>query len=217
MTAPAPAERMAALEAELVADYATLHLVEQAGTLRIRGSFPVKVGEQVLTWFRVEIALPAEFPHALPIVWETGGRIPRVPERHINTADGSACVVLPDAFWMSQDRAEVSLLEFLRGPVHNFFLGQALVETGQPWPFGEWAHGASGVREHYAALLGTSAPEAPAQLLRFALQQVKGHRSCPCGSGRRLRKCHGDLLRRIRQRVPADALRQALQRINTGK
>jgi hypothetical protein len=207
---------LAALEAELAAEYPTLHAVELDGHVRVRGSFPVRDGAQVLTWFQIDVALPSDFPRALPVVWETGGRIPRVAKRHINSpGDESACVVLPESYWLAQEEGEVSLLAFLRGPVHNYFLGQALVELGEPWPFGEWGHGADGMREHYAALLGTNNPDRLVQLLRYALTPVKGHWRCPCGQPRRLRDCHGELVWKLKQRVPAGVLIQGLERLES--
>ncbi|MBZ4414680.1 hypothetical protein K8640_41340 [Myxococcus sp. XM-1-1-1] len=207
---------LAEIEAELAPEYPTLHAVELDGHVRVRGSFPVRDGAQVLTWFQIDVALPPDFPRALPVVWETGGRIPRVAERHINSpGDGSACVVLPESFWLAQDEGEVSLLAFLRGPVHNYFLGQALVELGEPWPFGEWGHGVAGVREHYGQLLGTSAPARVMELLRYALSPAKGHWPCPCGQPRRLRSCHGELVRTLKERVPITIIRQGLRRLET--
>ncbi|MGK7653205.1 SEC-C metal-binding domain-containing protein [Roseovarius sp. B08] len=33
-------------------------------------------------------------------------------------------------------------------------------------------------------------------------QTIKGHSICPCGSGRRLRKCHEDDLENLRRMIP---------------
>jgi hypothetical protein len=37
-----------------------------------------------------------------------------------------------------------SLLDYLDGPVRNYFRGHLLVEWVEPWPFGEWDHSKAG-------------------------------------------------------------------------
>lgn len=67
---------------------------------------------------------------------------------------GKACVLLPDDRWRCF-REDASLRQFLDGPMYDFFLGQAIVERGGQWPFGDWRHGEKGILEHYCDLLGT--------------------------------------------------------------
>ncbi len=136
-------------------------------------------------------------------------------DRHINPDTGSACVVLPDAYWIENSTGEVDIVEYLRGPVQNFFLGQLAVEQGDPWPFGEWQHGADGIIEHYGGLLGTNDAASIRQLLEvLTTREVKGHVRCPCGSGRRLRACHRELVRRLKERVPTDVLETTLAAVS---
>jgi len=51
---------------------------------------------QVLDRYSVELQLARNHPAGLPVVRETGGRIPRHIDRHLLAADGTACVLLPD-------------------------------------------------------------------------------------------------------------------------
>ena len=62
-------------------------------------AFAVMFEGQVLDRYSVELQLPRNHPAGLPVVRETGGRIPRDIDRHIITADGTACVLLPDERW----------------------------------------------------------------------------------------------------------------------
>jgi hypothetical protein len=71
-------------------------------------------------------------------------------------------------------------LSFVDGPARNYFLGQALVERGNPWPFGEWAHGLRGKLDYYKSLVGTDNPRTICRFLEcLQANKVKGHWDCP--------------------------------------
>lgn len=199
------------LEADLAREYPALHVVASADRVVVKGPFEVRDRGEVLDWFSVEIELLPDHPKCLPVVRETAGRIPWVLDPHHVLPDGSACVVLPDAYWLENATGEVSLLEYLRGPLHEYFVGQCLVELGEPWPRGEWAHGAKGMLEHYSSVFGTLDLRAVCRLLLAALKPMKGHLPCPCGSGQKFRRCHRDIVFRITARVPLGFVARALK------
>jgi hypothetical protein len=203
---------------EVEGHYPQLHVVVTGDQVLVRGTFPVIAEGVARDRYSVEIHLAKDHPRSLPVVREVGGRIPRTPERHINH-DGAACVLLPDERWRVWPPGS-TLLTFLQGPVHSFFLAQSLVERGDPWPFGQWGHGADGVREYYEALLHTADLQVICHYLQcLAAKEIKGHWDCPCTSGQRLRNCHMKTLIDLRGKIaPADAARslrylmQAIQR-----
>src|SRR5258708_2622266 len=131
-------ELLAQLRADVEAFCTTLHVFLEDGVVRIRGTFPVRHEAEDLDRFRIEIDFPAGYPDHLPIVREIGGRIPWSADRHVYT-NGTACVLLPEDRWWSfpPDR---SFSEYLRVPLHNYFLGQSIVEAGGAWPFSEHRH-----------------------------------------------------------------------------
>jgi hypothetical protein len=105
----------------------------------------------------------------------------------------------------------LALLQFLDGPVRDFFLGQSLVGLGDPWPFGQWGHGTDGIRQYYAELVGTDDIRVISQYLDYlSKKKIKGHWPCPCRGGKRLRECHGalvqDLTTKIPRRIAAESL-----------
>jgi hypothetical protein len=192
---------LATLENELATAYPTLHVVSTAERVLIKGAFPVRDGTEVLDWYSVEIELAPDHPRTLPRVREVGGRIPWILDRHV-LSDGSACVVLPDAYWLENPTGRVSIPEFLVGPVRDFFLGQSVVDLGYPWPQGEWAHGARGLVQHYTKTLGVESIDRICQILLATAKPLKGHLPCLCGSGRRYRDCHRAQVNLVRDRVP---------------
>ena len=189
------------IESVLRESYPDLLFMVLGDTAKVRGAYPIRDVEGVeITRFAVEFEFTPDYPQKMPIVRETAGRIPRTQPRHVNV-DGTACVAVPEEWLIiSQDS---SFKAFLEGPVRNFFLGQALVENGQPWPFGERAHGGPGVLEAYGDLMGVTTDVVKAYVEALARHPIKGHLPCPCGSKSIIRKCHRSQLEELRERISA--------------
>jgi len=188
-------------KAEVEGHFPELRVVVENDLVYVRGSFAVMFEGQVLDRFSVELQLARNHPVELPVVRETDGRIPHCDDRHINMADGTACVLLPDERWRFWPPGS-SLLKFLTGPLRSFFLAQSIVEEGEPWPFGQWAHGAKGVFQYYRELLKTSDLRVITTYLDYlAAKKVKGHWACPCRSGKKLRDCHFDQVKDLREKI----------------
>ena len=76
------------------------------------------------------------------------------------------------------------------------------MEEGQPWPFGQWAHGARGVFQFYRELLHTSDLGVMTTYLDYlAAKKVKGHWPCPCRKGKKLRDCHFEQIKELRGKI----------------
>jgi hypothetical protein len=117
--------------------------VSSTGAVTVAGEFDVMADGKHIDCFSIQIQLPAEYPISVPLVFETAGRIPRIPDRHVNP-DGSACLFVPDARWKHWPVGS-DLLQFVSGPVHYHFLAQAYFELEGKWLFGERPHGDDGV------------------------------------------------------------------------
>ena len=204
------------LKAEVGQAYPNLHFYQERGVVFVRGSFPIVHEETLLDRFLIETQFPDDYPESLPIVRETGGRIPRTVDFHMSKS-GEACLFLPDERWWVFPPGS-TFLDFLNGPVRNFFLGQALIQTGQSWPFGQWAHGANGILEFYGGLLDTNNPETIGRYLEcLSKPTLKGHWDCPCGSGKRLRHCHLNQVLDLRSKIPPHIARKTREQLAAKK
>ena len=193
-----------------IAGYPTLHLFLSDPNAEIRGTFPVRdESGGTLDEYVVSIELRAGYPKTLPVVRETAGRIPHTLDRHVVRPHGTCCVLLPDARW-EEWPVEAPFSDYLAGPLRNFFLGQSIVEQGGEWPFGEWAHGNQARLDYYKALVQT---ESNIELRRYleviGWPHTRGRVSCPCGSGRRLRKCCHSKVHDLHSKLPRETARKA--------
>jgi hypothetical protein len=165
-----------------------------------------------ISTFDVEMMVPDRYPDVEPKVLEVGGRIPRLPDRHINP-DGDCCVTVWE-HWLACAN-DHSYAAFLNGPLNEFFLGQYSYETTGKWPFGERPHGLDGLEEAYADALGirNKKKDIIYHLRLLSLDWPKGHWLCPCGSGIRLRHCHRDDLVALHEKVPPRLAKRMLRRL----
>lgn len=205
----------AALKDEIVAtvrrSYPNLIFEIVDGRAVLFGSFPLMDGEVVLDRFAVQIIFPDNYPEELPTVCEVGGRLPWLLDRHVNL-NGTACLLVPDEWFISAE--DQSFAAFMAGPVRNYFLGQALVEAGHPWPFGERKHGYAGLLQAYEELLGVEGRATIFYFLNYLIRpDIKGHWSCPCGSGETLRRCHLHKVRALQQKITPRNAARMLERI----
>jgi hypothetical protein len=198
----------------IVAGQPDLHEIIVDGVVQLRGAYAVRDGSTILDRYQVEIRFPPDYPRDLPIVEEIGGRIPRVPDRHISS-DGTACLLVPEEWLLAADQ---SFRVFLDGPMKNFFLGQLLVEVGKPWPFGERQHGYEGLVQAYMEVLGISdATRVIAYFDCLRKKAIRGHHDCPCGSNKRLRYCHRAELQEHAKRIPPHVAELAYDRLKNSR
>lgn len=193
------------LEHQIGDEFPELKKVEEGLLIKFVGVFPLFEEGRVYDRYHIEVELSSKSPTALPIIREVGGRIPLLSDRHINPTDGTACIVLPDAYWF-QNPLGMNLIDFLKGPVRKFFASQSLIDLGEsnPWSDGEWRHGEYGIKDFYSGILNTGDLEVIYQYLRvLKAKAIKGHWPCPCGSGKKIKECHWTFIEELRLKIPA--------------
>jgi len=165
-----------------------------------------------ITSYEIRAIVPDQFPRREPQVFETGSRIPRNPDRHVNH-DGSCCVTVWED-WLARE-GDKSFYGYVNGPLREFFFSQYYFETRGRWPFGERSHYAKGLLEAYAEALGIPCKEAKViyHLRLLSKQWPKGHWACPCGSGKKLRYCHRNELWALHEKVPPWLAKRMLIRL----
>lgn len=160
--------------------------VQVSGLLAFTASAP---GREIIDdQYSVEILVPFDFPRSLPAVRETTGRIPR--SFHTNP-DGTLCLGSPTRLRLSLS-SRTSLKRFVTKCVVPYLYGHAYFERHQVMPFSELLHGESGVFQDLGSLYGTSSDDSVVGFVGLTAlsKRVANKAPCPCGSGRRLGRCH---------------------------
>jgi len=160
--------------------------------------------------FEVRIEVPLR-PHAgLPRCFETGGRIPRDPDHHVNPS-GDLCLGSPLRLAANLGPTP-TVLTFVDRCVVPFLYAAALNEQGAAsYAFGELEHGNPGLITDYGCLLGLPSVAQIVQAMNLlgARRRHSNRRPCPCKCGRRLGRCTLRLLlNRLRYSQPRSAFRE---------
>ena len=165
-----------------------------AAGLRLKGRFRFSAdhpsGGLLTDDFSVEIAVPASFPRDLPVVTETGGRIPRPGEFHVN-GDGSLCL---GSYLRLLDKisGEPTLCGFASRCLVPYLYAVSLkLKGGGALVFGELPHYGPGMLQDYAQLFSLTTMERAhkALILLTEKKRLANKRPCPCGCKLRLGRC----------------------------
>ncbi|HPM38249.1 MAG TPA: SEC-C domain-containing protein [candidate division Zixibacteria bacterium] len=184
--------------AGLHAQFPELRLkVAEDGSVQIVGRLAFSAehgGIEIKDAYDVLLRVPSDYPRRIPSVFETGGRI---SEDHHKYDDGSLCLGVPLDL-RRRFAANLTLLRFVEEAVVPYLYAYSYVEQRGEMPFGEWSHGLRGILDFYRSEFSTEDDLIVLGLLRIlADDDYRGHQPCPCGSGHRLRNCHGHKLREL--------------------
>jgi hypothetical protein len=173
------------------------------GFVRIEGTLLFSADanglERINDSYEICLWVPLEFPRRIPFVKETGGRIPK--DFHKMT-DGSLCLGSPSRQKLALGR-DPTLPGFVRLCVIPYFYGFSFREKHKSLPFGDLKHGSQGLRQDFAEIFGIKDGKAAIQMVKLAgmKKRIANKRPCPCGSGRRLGKCHNLKVNGLRRQL----------------
>lgn len=197
------------MKEELVAEIAELQCVHRGLTAITRaenatilsGPLPFEASANghstIAECFEIELIIPDIYPENLPCVRETGGKIDSDYD-HRNE-DGTLCLGVPieECRIFSE---QPSLLGFVNNLLIPYLYGYCHYKKYDTHPFGEAEHGAVGIVQHYMDTLELTDERAALAVIAFLVEHgYRGHHPCPCGSGKKVRKCHGQALRDLQK------------------
>jgi hypothetical protein len=161
---------------------------------RLKGKFEFSaehpVHGKVADAYQLQINIPAGFPRELPEVMETGGRIPRLGEYHVN-GDGSLCLGSHLRLLIKLN-ATPTLSGFATSCLIPYLYAISLkLKNGGKLVFGELAHYGPGMLQDYAQLfmLGSTDQARYALSLLGMKKRIANKQPCPCGCSVRLGRC----------------------------
>ena len=161
--------------------------------------------ETIADIFEIDLIVPRSYPKALPWVLETGGRISSDYE-HVYE-DGKLCLAVPIEERLTFERMP-SLLGFVNYLLVPYCYGYCYWERYGVHPFGEREHGGAGIVRFYIDWLDLPGEVEALKVALYLVQhRYRGHHDCPCGSGAKLRDCHGPALLELDRHHTAETAR----------
>ena len=161
--------------------------------LRLEGDFSFRAdyegGPIIEDAYRLQVDVSLQFPIDIPRVMELDERIPRHIEYHVSN-DGTLCLGSSLRLHFIAITA-LDLTEFAQCSVVPFLYANSYREQNGVYPFGELAHGAVGLLDDYAQILGLNRPEQAVEGIALIAmkRRLANKRRCPCGCGLRLGAC----------------------------
>lgn len=168
-------------------------IIKGALSFRLIGPNEVVIEDE----YDVEIHVPMDFPIGVPTTYETGQRI---PDDYHKLEGNALCLGAPTALRIRLQKSptlltivDEFLIPYLAGYTH-------LAQTGMVL-FGELPHGSEGIRQYLRELFKCSRAAHPEDFARLASlkKELANKFPCPCGSGRRLGKCHNRAVNEVRK------------------
>ncbi len=140
--------------------------------------------------YKIEIKAVINYPYSFPLLFETGGRIPRNVDWHIFEVTGNCCIASPPEEFIICNSG-LTLISFIENQVKNYFYSQ-IFRNQNGYFLKERSHGSKGWIEFFEETFMTN----NIFNIEFGLNQiVEGKKidrvsDCFCGSGKKYRKCH---------------------------
>lgn len=157
--------------------------------------------------YTVQIVIPLG-SDKLPFVVDAGNHIAEdYPHRY---KDGMLCLET-DTKIRIRFLDGFSLVSWMEEFVEPYYFSYEFYRRYGEFPFGERGHDLDGIVETYQELFQEEDPVKTFLLMESICEHsYRGHSLCPCGSGRRIRVCHGPVImkyytdNRLKEIVRAD-------------
>lgn len=182
---------------EIIIRFPELKLSKTDNNILISGKIDINceyLDEHIIDEYEVRIVIN-NYPENLPIIRETNKRIP-LKYGHVYK-DGELCLATDDEIKLTLGE-NFTLNQWIDNFVIPYFFGYSYFEKYGVMPFGERSHGARGIKEFYKDFFGVDTEKKTISFLNFISSfknyKYKGHHICPCGSGKRVRDCHKNIL-----------------------
>lgn len=172
---------------------------------------------------RAECGIPAEIATAVRFPWDYPGHEPvaydaasrfqpkpdgKLVDRHLGS-NGQCCLWLdPESRWNSRDP---SALRLFLDELAVFFDRQLIYDLTGEWPGPSYSHGREGYLEFIREQLGSDAALTEVLIGLITMKiRIGPNDVCTCGSGKKFKKCHREVVEKIQGKIGAWRVRRIL-------
>jgi hypothetical protein len=175
---------------EVLEMFPKLKLFEKDKKKTISGEIDIfDTADNYVNSFDINVAVPRNYPHGFPLLFETSNKFEHIPDRHINE-DGSCCVCsLQESDLVSQKG--ITIKDFFLGYVIPYLANQLYFDSEEKWANGDYEHGAEGILQFYKEFFIMESIEEVINLLSFFnTKKMNRNDDCFCGKKEKLKRCH---------------------------
>lgn len=203
-------------------NYPTLNVFIENGNVVVVGTLVLKdeSGKETEK-FRIKIKTLPDYPKSVPTVWELDGRIPMIPDAHMNKEQG-ACLFFRDERY-KYFPLDSTIVDFIEGPVKSYFIGAGYYLIKKVWPNEIRTHFIGGLYDSYIELLkgqGLSIENGDLGkkiILKFLsylnMRNIDERKKCFCGSGGPIKNCHLEFLKEMQKKIDPEDLAKSLKEV----
>lgn len=138
----------------------------------------------------ISMFVPFTFPNELPIVKDIEKKIDNKFHKNDNDVLCLACDT--EMFLDLKSREDVTISDFIEHFLLPYLYSYTYYKKYGKVPFGDRSHGFQGIVEFYKDYFKLENMGIVFQFLEYmSLNKYRGHNLCLCGSGKKLRNCHG--------------------------
>lgn len=138
---------------------------------------------------RVKLCIMKNFPYSIPKLY-----VYDCPnEMEHKYTDDSVCLATIGEILQFLTRNS-SLIAFIDKFVDSFIFSLDWFEKYKTYPFGERKHGGIGLLDYYLNDLNLTVDQYKKMVVMIDNNKYRGHSKCFCGSGKKLRECHGNYI-----------------------
>jgi SEC-C motif len=180
-------------------------------TAFLEGDMILRADCGIPTEIETVVRFPWDYPGSEPVPFDAGKRFQPAPgklltDRHIGP-DGQCCLWLPPCSLWDSANPE-GLREFL-DELAVFFDRQLIYDLTRRWPGPSYGHGTNGYLEFIQERLGNDVRLSDVLTPVITMQtEVGPNAPCPCGSGKKFKKCHRHVSERIQGQIGVGRLRR---------
>lgn len=199
-------------------EYPDLQVIEKnKQQVRLSGKIHVYRSAQgfiLNKYYKVTIVIPSN-ENSLPILIDTENAI---SSSYVHKySDGSLCLET-DTYIRIKYIDKFELVDWMKNIVEPYFFSYEFFTRFGKYPFGERDHYILGVLQTYQEYFEATDILTTWKLMQYlSVKSYKGHHLCPCGSGEKIRNCHGHrILPFVNDCRKRDILKVDLEKIEEG-
>ena len=176
--------------------YDKLH-IEKESNEEIILSGEILVNRTLLSYhvynaYEIKIHIPLKSDE-LPYIFDAGNAIDSNYSHQYK--DGSLCLET-DAAVRIRFIDGFDLVSWMQEFVEPYFFSYEYYQRFGCFPFGERSHGIEAVLQSFGDVFQETDNTKVCKILKFIYRdRYRGHLPCPCGSGKKMRACHGDSIK----------------------